>query len=127
GFHRRDFFRIENLHRQSELASHLRRRDLVLQTVLSVADHDDAIFLEDEVVAPFASELDETGTACEIELENERRRLQYVLDGRRSIKFPGPFDEPSIQARLHVERALGIPHPLQRQANRTRSSQRHEM
>src|SRR5207253_1721072 len=98
----------------------------MLKSFLDVADHDDSSFLDLEI-ARVARELNEARPAGEIEIENQRSRSRHVLHGRGTIKLPGPFDESRIEPRLHVERTLRIPHPLERQSNRAWRRERHEV
>src|SRR5688572_31685766 len=93
--------------------------------MLGLAQHETAALYEPKVEV--GSHVLKAGTAGKSQIPQHRGGTDHMLHISCAPKLNAPVEQLRTEARLNVERALRVPHPLQPERHHAGRRERHEM
>ena len=118
---------VEDLCFHAKRPRPFRHPGLLVEGVLRLAQHHEALLHEAEFVSWQFRQFLETRPAGGVQIPQQRRRAGNVRGVCRPPELPAPIQQVPAQPRFHVERRLRVPHPFEAERHHARRGQRHEM
>ena len=100
---------------------------LLLEAMLGVAERQQSVLGQLELVAPAGDPLLIAIAAREMEIAQHGRGGCDARRGRGTIELPAPIEQFAAETRLHVKWTLRIPHPAQPKLHDARARERDEV
>ena len=119
--------RVEHLGGNAQGAAPFCGPGLLFEGVLGLAEEKEPLLLEPEVVPRQRRELLEAGAALEAQVTQQGRASLDVLAGGRAPEADPPGEQIAAQARLDVERRLGVQHPFEAEGHHPGCGEGHEV
>ncbi len=118
---------LQHLRGQAEAMRVLGGARFLLEAVLRVAQHQQALAHELEGVAPRRGPFLEAGATGEMQVPQHGRGTLHALGRRGAVQLPSPAEQVGGKTRLDVERAFRIPHPLEPELHDPGCGERNEV
>ena len=118
---------VQHLGGHAEIPGLLGHRAFIVEGVLFLAEHQQALLHEAEVVRRKRGQLLIGRAAGEAEIADERRAPLDMRPGRGLPELEAPAQQVEVEARLDVEGRFRVPHPLQAERHHAGRGQRDEV